>query len=191
MTAAPITLRWLILWSTLPKGAVCSKQFARCSLRLISSSVKTGSSSAIWRDPVARDSGARSRRRRTLQLLPRPGHRRRLRDRAKRTNPCASHETEVVAVESRRRALQAKRQAAKAEHLETPLCCVRARHARRNYTPGLVHGSRQDRPPDGLDCARPRFSLLALLAHVEAAARLDDADYVDEWDPSRLTRRDA
>ena len=43
-----------------------------------------------------------------------------------------------------------------------------------------AHRSRKDRPSAGLECARPLFSFLALLADVEAATRLDDPDYIDD-----------
>lgn len=127
---------------------------------------------------MARDGGARARRR-NLQFLPRPSYRRRLRARAKGTNPCASHEAELVAVRSRRRALQTKCQAAKTVDLAAPLRGVRARQASRNHKPGMAHRSRKDRPSAGMDFARPGFAFLALLADVEAATRLDDPDYLD------------
>lgn len=59
------------------------------------------------------------------------------------TDPCAGHEAELVAVRSRRRALRAKRQAAKTVDLN--------RHS------------------VGLEFARPRFPFFAFLADVEAA----------------------
>ena|ERR1700694_3203049 len=128
---------------------------------------------------MARDGGARSRRR-TLQLLPRPGYRRRPRYRAQGTNPCASIETKLVAVQSQRRAVQAKRQAATTVDLQTPVRGVRGRQASRNHRPGMAHRSRKDRPSARLDHARPRFPFLALFADVEAATRLDDPDHIGE-----------
>jgi len=85
----------------------------------------------------------------------------------------------MVAVEPRRRALQTECQAAKAVDLYASLRGVRGSQTCRNSIPRVANWPRKDRPSVGLDCARPRFSLLALLADVEAATGLANSDFVE------------
>ena len=64
--------------------------------------------------------------------------------------------------------------------IQKPLRGVRGRAAGWDHESGVDHGSCKDRPSVGLDGGRSGIPFLALLADMEAAAGLDDPDYLGE-----------